>query len=520
MVTAETVITTSSIIEPILEIREIQGHLLPGFNTNFQTFLFLEIIEVSQFKQWLAQIHPTVTTLETVLNSQKHRHTSQAGAQMDTQRDCEIYNGKVLSSVWLNVAFSFQGLHRLTPLAEQFTDSAFKNGLHNRSELLGDPTDQAAAGNCHQWVIGGPHNVPDLMLILGSDDQDRLTDTVNQMAATSNRGFQVMFQQHAAILPPPLSGHEHFGFRDCISQPCIRGRLSNQPVDFITPRDPDRDLIWTGEFIFGYPRQNPTDKRLPGTIADAGTAWAKNGSFLVFRRLRQNVAAFQAFLQSMAQDLSKKHPHFAGMTTDQLAAKLIGRWFNGTPILHAPNLDALTSSEDSCLSNNFAYERSTLSQPHHSTEIGDRLGLICPHAAHIRKAFPRDTITIIGDEAENQTHRLLRRGIPFGDSVTASQERGLLFLAYQTSIERQFEFITTNWINNPNFPESGAGHDPIVGQNTNLQENRVRTWALPVQQQDGSVTKISIELPMDWVIPTGGGYFFIPSISALRDLAS
>lgn len=506
VVTADTAITTSSIIEPVLEIHEIQGHLVPGFNNNFQTFLFLEIIETSQFKYWLAQIHPSVTTLETVLNFQKHAQTSQT----DAREHCAIHNGSVLSSVWINVAFSFQGLNRLTLTAHQFTDSAFKNGLHNRSELLGDPTDQAAEGNCHQWVIGGPHNLPDLMLILASDDRDRLTETVNKIEATSNSGFRVLFQQHASVLPPPLRGHEHFGFRDCISQPCIRGRISDQPDDFITPHDSGHDLIWPGEFIFGYPRQNPTHKQLPGAITDAGPAWAKNGSFLVFRRLRQNVEAFHAFLQSMAQDLSKRHPNFAGMTADQLAAKLMGRWFSGTPILHAPDRDTLTPSENNWLNNSFAYERAKPSQSNCSVGTGDRLGLICPHAAHMRKAFPRDTTTIAGDEAENQTHRLLRRGIPFGEPVPALEERGLLFLAYQTSIDRQFEFITTNWINNPNFPESDAGHDPIMGQNTNLGENRVRTWTLPVQQLDGGVTKISIELPTDWVIPTGGGYFSFP----------
>jgi Dyp-type peroxidase family len=404
--------------------------------------------------------------------------------------------------------------------ADQFTDSAFKDGLHNRSELLGDPTDRAAAGNCHQWVIGGPHNLPDLVVILASDDQDCLTETVNKLEASSNGSFRVLFQQSAAVLPPPLRGHEHFGFRDCISQPCIRGCLSDQPNAFLTPHDGNHDLIWPGEFIFGYPRQNPANQLLPGAIADAGPVWAKNGSFLVFRRLRQHVKAFQTFLQSTAQELSQRQPNLAGMTAEQFAAKLMGRWFSGTPILHAPDHDALTSAENNWFENRFAYERTLPAQSKCAVGTGDRLGLICPHAAHIRKAFPRDTTTIIGDEAENQTHRLLRRGIPFGDPVPAAGERGLLFLAYQTSIERQFEFITTNWINNPNFPDSHAGHDPIVGQNTNLKENRVRSWALPVQQPDGSVTKIFIELPTDWVIPTGGGYFFIPSISALRDLAA
>ena len=107
--------------------------------------------------------------------------------------------------------------------------------------------------------------------------------------------------------------------------------------------------------------------------------------------------------------------------------------------------------------------------------------MIVPRAAHIRKAYTRDeTLPGLKDaedsESVTQTHRLLRRGIPFGTSFRPSlgatghggkfgveepNDRGLLFLAYQSDIERQFEFVQNNWVNNVNFPQSGDGQDPI-----------------------------------------------------------
>src|SRR5439155_11481556 len=120
----------------------------------------------------------------------------------------------------------------------------------------------------------------------------------------------------------------------------------------------------------------------------------------------------------------------------------------------------------------------------------DPEGLKVPFAGHIRKAYPRndrseEEFPDLG-EVSTQTHRLLRRGIPFGRQSASTplqpaddvEDRGLLFLAYQVSIVDQFEFVTRNWVNNADFKHQGAGFDPIIGQNDEKGAGRVRKFRL------------------------------------------
>ena len=145
------------------------------------------------------------------------------------------------------------------------------------------------------------------------------------------------------------------------------------------------------------------------------------------------------------------------------------------------------------------------------------LATVCPHFAHIRKTNPRDIATDLGKPHDSMLRMILRRGIPFGMPLVGvkkpskkllRQERGLMFICYGSTIEEQFEFLTRRWANSPIQPDFG-GHDPIIGQR-DQRGARTRFIAFPT----AAGTRL-IRLKSEWVIPTGGGYFFSPPIEAI-----
>jgi Dyp-type peroxidase family len=533
-------------------MKQIQGNIVVGFNKDFQTLLFLEIVNVSDFKRWLRALVPFIASASEVLafNRLFKEIRSRRGASQTIQ------------ATWINIALSYRALTQLAGDAELFIDGSFKSDLAARSARLGDPTDPAAEGHPQNWLVGGPDNQADVILIIASDAHNDMLREVSRIERSlyptrgpdgriTRSGARVISRQEGATLPQPLAGHEHFGFLDGVSQPGLRGRISADPTDVLTlrqnPHDreqgkPGQKLLWPGEFVFGYPGQDSQaeDITQPGPVAVAGPAWAENGSFLVYRRLRQDVAGFEQFIHQTAQQL--------GIAPELVGAKLMGRWASGAPILRAPEADDPALGDSDCANNHFEFGKASKQilpddqaspidcsdRKEHGTQLpdlfptseGDPLGQICPFASHIRKVYPRDDPSKTlpsANEASTQTHRLLRRGIPFGepfrhDLGEDSEERGLHFLAYQTSIEGQFEFVIRLWVNHPDFKDPGAGYDMIIGQNNTPGAERERRFTISFVR-DGVAQRAVITTHAEWVIPTGGGYFFAPSIVALEHLA-
>ncbi|HVG01005.1 MAG TPA: Dyp-type peroxidase [Chloroflexia bacterium] len=577
LVASKSNLATPKVDDDVLRIKEIQGNSIAGFMKDHQMFIFLKITDVKQFKGWLAGMVPFIATAEEVLAFNK------LFKLLRTRRG----ESMTIKATWINIAFSFNGLMKLDPTqASKFTDAAFKDGLKARSKLLGDPIEASAEGNPSNWVVGGPDNEADVIVLVASDDLADLFAEVNRIEQDIYRvrtsdgtftrsGAQIIYKQRGENLPGTLGGHEHFGFLDGVSQPGLRGLLSDNKHDVLTPRQnpneptkqgkPGQDLIWPGEFVFGYhaqreKRDNKDDDHIetPGTKKrHAGPSWGDDGSFLVFRRLRQDVPGFHSFVNSEAKRLTQA----TGLHIEPalLGAKLVGRWPSGAPIMRSLDptsqklVDSRALGDNDCANNDFEFkteddlpkEPPDKNKPGPSQcakpdgfpiSNGDDPALICPYASHIRKTYPRnDEIEGLPDsrlnEVTTQTHRLLRRGIPFGPVAQSSLEspglpdkpdkpdkpngpqRGLLFFAYMTSIENQFEFVTRRWVNAENFKEAGeSGHDLILGQN-NVDADRRRTFHLKLRD-DGSSEVLTTTT--DWVIPTGGGYFFSPSISAMK----
>ena len=524
--------------EPEVEVDQVQGNILAGFNKDNQTLIFLDIQNVRAFRLWLQAVIPFVATTEEVL---------QFNRLFKMIRSRRKVESRAVLSTWMNMAFSFKGLEKLDKKeADKIRDQGFKAGLAKRSRGLNDPSN--GEGAQQSWLIGGENNEADLVMILASDSIEEMAFAVRRVESWVYEGAHlhgkvvpsgaaVIFKQKGATLPSPLTGHEHFGFLDGVSQPGIRG-TAGKSKELITPRQnpadpnqgkPGQDRLWPGEFVFGYPGQDPKDADKKGEVKLEGPAWSKNGSFLVFRRLRQDVGGFHDFLKNEGERLK--------LGAELFGAKCVGRWASGAPIERATTADNLTMSRDDCANNAFDFQDGTVPKAAKpgsgqctdnfpkSLAQEDKDGLVCPFAGHIRKAYPRDDVAVDPktknppNEADTETHRLLRRGIPFGDPFDPSVipddgNRGLLFLAYQTSIENQFEFVIKNWVNDPEFKDPGSGHDPILGQ-ADKNGNRERFFAVTLANGE----KQTIRLEKDWVIPTGGGYFFSPSIHALEVLS-
>jgi Dyp-type peroxidase family len=557
--------------EELLDAREIQGNTIAGFNKDHQVFLFLKMerdaASVSAVRAWLRALATQISSLDEVHRFNELFKELRARAGRDPHG---------FSATWVNIAFSASALETLTSAEDvaKFSDSFFRDGLASRAGDLSDPSDPAAEGHPNKWVVGGPHNEADILLIIASDTPRALAERVAQLKATLTdaadpetgltvgTALSVIWEQAGETLPAPLTGHEHFGFKDGISQPGVRGLMRLEPAEYITPRliDPDRfpqtepkapefarpgqPLVWPGQFIFGYKRQNVNDPRKPPEPPDdvmmSCPDWGRNGSYLVIRRLRQDVGSFRSFMRAEASRLATE-PGFAGMTAKRLASLLVGRWPSGAPIMRATIDDDESLGRDGFANNYFQYAEDSPPPLPLKPEVGhgedtfplskkDRRGITCPFSAHVRKVNPRDKVTEQGNQHDVLTRLIMRRGIPFGPvypddlddaASTASlaegeiePQRGLIFACYQTSIENQFVFLQRNWANHTSNPNSGGGHDPIIGQGREADQ-RHRFTDLRAASQSSPTT---LELPADLVIPTGGGFFFSPAISTITEV--
>jgi Dyp-type peroxidase family len=520
-------------LEPVLELDDIQGIAAPGFLKPHQALVYL------RFPQDRQGLRATRTYISELL---KKGIISSGAETLKDRRDHRKFVAREVKAKdrppLTAIGFTAQGLRKLTPAAGQIASPAFLGGLAQRAALLGDPTDASNLGAPENWVVGKPGEELDAMIVVAGDHHV----SVRRLAASlvselASLGGQLAIQ-HGDVRRDDR-GHEHFGFDDGVSQPGIRGRASKAANDYVTdrwmdPTDlpdallfgyPGQDLIWPGELILGYPCSGP-DPLIPGPVRPC-PAWMRNGSFLVYRRLRQDVAAFWQTMRSEAERLGQQ-PGFEAINDVQLAARLVGRWPSGAPVSRTPTKDIKELGDDPLASNDFRFDNNTprrtglnRKQAAFPLAKADPAGLVCPAGAHIRKVNVRDSGSDVGGASATQTRRLLRVGVTFGESLTDKYgekepdpldgDRGLLFLSIQASIEDQFEFLQARWINNHSRPRGPGGHDMIVGQNAATADGVRRCHLFGAQLQSAEVSA-----DRQFVVPTGGGYFFIPSLSAIR----
>jgi Dyp-type peroxidase family len=483
-----------------LDLDQIQGNILGGFNKDHVSFLFFALpADQAAARAWIAELIPEVATATEVkafndlfrLVRKRHRREG------------------VVEATWMNIALTYAGLEVLGVGGLDELPEDFRQGMRARAEMIGDVGDNAPAS----WPGGlGGATIHALMIVAADSGNDQ-NRAVNHFIRRAARHRVALVFEQDGMSRRDLPGHEHFGFKDGISQPGIRG-FTEPNANNPDQGDPGQDLIEPGEFVLGYPRQPqplpqpgqpgyPAPERPPEPDPlSPRPPWLKNGSYLVFRRLQQDVKGFLDFLSETAG--------VEGLSVDLLGAKLVGRYRSGAPLELANNDQADPGTTDPN-----AVDKDHINDFEYA---GDPDGTRVPRAAHIRKAYPRDQDP--PGEVEAERRRILRRGIPFGHSFhrgaeVASpyadmpqfpQDRGLCFACYQRSIVDQFEFIQQSWVNTDSFPNTGDGVDPLISQQTSP-----RSFHLPGAPTD------PVQLVAQWVKTTGGEYFFAPSISALSE---
>ncbi|HVK72232.1 MAG TPA: hypothetical protein VM734_02890 [Kofleriaceae bacterium] len=389
------------------------------------------------------------------------------------------------------VALTTRGLAALgvpDDVVDRFPQEA-KLNMAERARILGDAVDEL--GRPRDWTL--TVDGCDALVLLyapGAPDRDALLREHEQLLR-AHGGITVADEKSAA-----WAGTEPFGFVDGLSQPVVKGLGARAGQ----PRGP-RDEIPAGEVVLGY---RNAYGQLPQSPTWGDLDLGKHGSYLVFRKLEQDVTGFWRYFANLGRTLAGQGPVPAdpALATEWLAARAMGRWRNGTPVVVYP--DAPGPADDRASLNQFEY-----------LAHGDADGLRCPIGAHIRRANPRDARGGGADESWQvvNRHRLLRRGRAFGEAISPEQAMagatprepvGLLFLSLQASIARGFEFVQQIWNGNPGFGGLHREPDPITGPGG-------CAFTIPADP-------VRLRLPdlPRFVTPRGGAYFFLPSRTALE----
>jgi Dyp-type peroxidase family len=440
-----------------LDFPNIQGFVVRGYRLPAAGYMFLRIDDGATARGFLGEFIPQVITAE----------------RWDVKPESGI-----------NIAFSYEGLRALgVPEASLAAFPAeFRGGMASRAELLGDIGESAPEHWEECFRSGAAH----VLVMISAKDSAALAERDQRIRALveSRGGASVVVTQIGAVLP---TGREHFGYADGFSQPAIEGsRFPDHPGAGAPAKNGGWRPIAAGEFILGYPDEQGS---LPA--APPPGELSRNGSYVVYRKLRQDVAGFRRQLREAAA-------LYPG-GEELLAAKLVGRWRDGTPLDSAPHAEDPALAADKSRNNAFDYGR-------------DPDGLRCPVGSHIRRMNPRLSMPFEGKLVNR--HRLIRRGITYGDPLPEGAEddgadRGVIFMTVQASLARQFEFVQAQWANTGNPFRLGDDQDPIIGP------------------QDSSLPKMTVPGrppylagPLSRVVTTRGGeYYFAPGISGLRYLA-
>ena len=487
---------------PILETPEIPTLVLGGLSRlRFGASLMLQLThDVATNKGWLGEIKPKLT-----------------------------YGDALNAKEAMLVAFSAPALAKLGLHGDDLATFpvAFQQGsaAEWRARAVGDVDNN----DPREWWWGGPELPVDAVLLIYAETSEGLSDAIGaRKRELETAGIETVHEVAFKELPPEvLPPHnefakEPFNFADGVSQPIIAGTRRA-----LSPKR-THQVVKAGEFVFGYPdnldyippspavadERDPHDmlpalgsdpsRQRPDFSDPAPTAshdFGRNGTFLVVRQLEQDTAAFRDFKRDAAARLAAdpRQPAIPEKQFEKwIAAKIMGRWEDGRSLVRHPHSPPPAPHKSIEPDNDFLYEE-------------DPTGLKCPLGAHVRRANPRESFAPGSQTQLNITnrHRILRVGRSYASQEGKSDNPGLLFMALNADIERQFEFVQQTWLSAPSFHGLQNEVDAMIGRRDVSQDMTIPTPSGP----------LCLKGLQDFVTVRGSGYFFLPSRTAIHFLA-
>jgi Dyp-type peroxidase family len=524
-----------------LDLHDIQGNVVFGYGRwgyPQSRYLLFKFHNSNEGRKFITALVPLVTS----------------SAPLDTQ------NGGEPPESTTNLAFSYAGLRELglPDLSMRSFPEDFRMGMKARKEILGDNGPSAPENWDPVWKDN--YGVHMLMTINAKSPVElnaRYEEVLSLLSGTHegvellkghrgpNGSDDMEYQAgQAIVINGKPTSNEHFHYTDGISDPVFKGQGKNKN-DTIGAGKPTRESpgtvdgwepLETGEFLMGH-----RDETSEYPIAPVPRLLSYNGSFMVYRKLHQNVGKFTEYIEKTSENYGAADETSA-VKQETLKAKFAGRWSNGAPLATFPSYasamrfgdewDTAThilfsdpkATEEVKASARVAYNKLKTKRRAFNYN-NDLKGASCPLGAHTRRTNPRGSLEFDTEGAFGtpgalaDRRRILRRGLPYGDSNDRTDnegEHGIIFMAINSSIQRQFEFVQQQWVNYGNDFKLSNEKDVLLGNHaTDSAGNPMGRTVINGNKELEQPTFMCSGMPR-FVETRGGEYFFIPSMTALR----
>lgn len=523
-----------------LELADIQGNVLTAYGRlGFPKgrFLLLHVAKPPAGQKLLQMLRRQVTT---ALRWPSSKDEMVAGRVYQTRPE-----------VALNFAFTFRGLLALgVPIRTlRVMPQEVLDGMAARADILGDNNPCIAEAWDPVWLE--PKRVHVLVTLNAQMTEageavPRLDEMTREIIAlcdqtegdvtvlSGHRNSDPRWQDLSAILAPTPNGSwqptpmEHFGFTDAIGDPVFEGQHApekmNERVIGQGKLLPDQSWapLATGEFLLGHPDES---QEIPG--AGLPLDFSRNGTFFAYRKLHQNVAAFRDWIAKTATQYAAMMELPPDEAAETLKAKMAGRWSNGVPLMLTTSWAEARAIGDrlaQAIASGDSVTRRAIEQSLVDfTFRADGQGAKCPLNSHLRRSNTRDMLDpyLSSDDPKklngsvlNNRRRILRRGLPYGAGDDDLGEHGIVMLAGCASLFRQFEFVQQQWMQYGLDFNSGNDTCPIIGNH-----DAESKFVISTEASSGKSPFICSGMPQ-FVETRGGEYFFVPSMTALRMIAT